>query len=57
MLEMICAVINPGMEPVIISGRPVNDQIIEHSEYLPSGRSFREALEDLKNEVERERKA
>ena len=55
MLQTICAILLPGAEPDI---RPVSDrrwghnQIVEHSPLLPQGRSFRDAINDIKTTLD-----
>lgn len=48
MLQIICNVFFPGRNPEYREGSNGNDQIIEHSLYLPKGRSFKEAIKDIK---------
>ena len=45
MLDLICEVYLPGAEPASVAGSEAADQIVHHSQDLPAGRSFREALE------------
>ena len=45
MLDTICEVYLPGNRPVSVAGSEAADQIVHHSQDLPNGRSFREALE------------
>ena len=53
MLEIICETFLPGRSPQRVpSERVVSDQIVEHSAYLPRGRSFEEALKDIKGATE-----
>ncbi len=48
MLQIICNVFFPGRNPEYREGSNGNDQIIEHSLYLPKGRLFKEAIIDIK---------
>ncbi len=48
MLQIICNVFFPGRNPEYFEGSNGNDQIIEHSLYHPKGRSFKEAIKDIK---------
>jgi len=53
MLKIICEVFLDGKGPESIEHKGVaKDQIIEHSEHLPSGRSFVEAIKDIKSATE-----
>jgi len=52
MLETICHILLPDKKPEYKSGDNSQDQIIEHSQALPKGRSFKDALCDLKKDVE-----
>ena len=45
MLDTICEVYLPANRPASVAGSEAADQIVHHSQDLPSGRSFREALE------------
>jgi UDP-glucose 4-epimerase len=50
MLEIICGTFLPGQKPKrAASERAACDQIVEHSACLPCGRSFEEALRDIKS--------
>ncbi len=53
MLEATCDVFLPGQTPVIKPGAKSFDQVIESSDALPSGRSFKEALHDIQREQAR----
>lgn len=49
MLKIICEVFLGGKEPECVGHEGVaKDQIIERSSHLPSGRSFEEAIKDIK---------
>jgi UDP-glucose 4-epimerase len=48
MLETVCNVLLPGSKPKIREGNPGYDQIIELSHLLPTGRTFEEAVKDIK---------
>ena len=50
MLQTICDVIFPGKKPEYRKGKNGSNQIIEHSEYLPNGRSFEEAIKDARSD-------
>ncbi len=52
MLEIICHILLPDKTPEYKAGDNSHDQIIEHSKALPKGRSFEDALCDLKKDVE-----
>ncbi len=52
MLETICHILLPDKRPEYKSGDNSHDQIIEHSQALLKGRSFEDAICDLKNDVE-----
>ena len=53
MLEIICDTLLPGHRPQhMISKSVIYDQVIEHSTYLPQGRSFAEAIKDIKSASE-----
>ena len=53
MLQIICDVLLPGRKPECAENKDVvRDQIIEHSINLPQGRSFKEAIKDIKNAAE-----
>ena len=56
MLQIICDVLLPEKNPEICSGsKDSYDQIIEHSLSLPKGRSFKEAIEDIKSTLNNEK--
>jgi UDP-glucose 4-epimerase len=48
MLETICDILLPGQEPDVRPGGGGFDQIIEPSVHLPAGRSFADAITDIK---------
>lgn len=48
MLQTICDILLPGSRPERREGAKAYDQIIAHSEGLPRGRSFKEAIMDIK---------
>lgn len=48
MLQLVCDVILPGRKPEYRQGTDGHDIIIEHSAHLPKGRSFEEAIRDIK---------
>jgi UDP-glucose 4-epimerase len=52
MLETICHILLPDKKPEYKSGDNSHDQIIEHSQALLKGRSFENAICDLKKAVE-----
>jgi len=52
MLNIICNVLIPGKKPEYKAGDNSHDQIIEHSQVLPKGCSFMDALCNLKKDVE-----
>ncbi len=53
MLKIICEVFLGGKGPKCVEYEGVaKDQIIEHSSHLPSGRSFEEAIKDIKSATE-----
>jgi UDP-glucose 4-epimerase len=52
MLETICHILLPDKRPEYKSGDNSHDQIIEHSQALLKGRSFEDAICDLKKDVE-----
>ncbi|MFZ0035312.1 MAG: NAD(P)-dependent oxidoreductase [Sedimentisphaerales bacterium] len=53
MLEIICETFLPGRKPQCVASKSVvYDQVIEHSTYLPAGRSFEEAMKDIKSATE-----
>jgi nucleoside-diphosphate-sugar epimerase len=45
MFDMICEVYLSGAKPASAAGSEAADQLVHHSQDLPAGRSFREALE------------
>lgn len=47
MLKIICNVLIPDSEPEYKNGNNGQDQIVEHSDCLPKGRLFEEALKDI----------
>jgi UDP-glucose 4-epimerase len=51
MLEIICEVFLPGERPSRVEGSPAKDQLIETSSVLPPTRSFRAAVEDMRNDA------
>ncbi len=52
MLETICHILLPDKKPEYKAGDNSPDQIMEHSQALPKGRSFKDALCDMKKDVE-----
>jgi len=52
MLETICHILLPDKKPEYKAGDNGPDQIMEHSQALPKGRSFEDAICDLKKDVE-----
>jgi len=52
MLETICHILLPGKKPEYKAGGNSHDQIIEHSQALLKGRSFEDAICDLKKDAE-----
>lgn len=53
MLKTICNILLDGKGPDYIESKGVAyDQIIEHSNCFPAGRSFEEAIKDIKSEAE-----
>ena len=52
MLEIICHILLPDKKPEYKAGDNGPDQIMEHSQALPKGRSFEDAICDLKKDVE-----
>ncbi|MDD5063437.1 MAG: NAD(P)-dependent oxidoreductase [Phycisphaerae bacterium] len=53
MLRIICDVLLDGREPEHVEKEETgHDQIIEHSSHLPSGRSFEEAIRNIKSATE-----
>jgi len=52
MLETICHILLPDKRPEYKSGDNSHDQIIEHSQALLKGRSFEDAICDLKKDAE-----
>jgi nucleoside-diphosphate-sugar epimerase len=51
MLETICHILLPDKKPEYKSGDNCHDQVIEHSQALLKGRSFEDAICDLKKEL------
>ncbi|MFA5800454.1 MAG: NAD(P)-dependent oxidoreductase [Candidatus Peribacteraceae bacterium] len=51
LLKDICAILLPGQDPIRQKGETGADQIIEPSPELLAGRSFRQALEEIKGGV------
>jgi len=47
MLEALCDILIPGTSPQHQKGQKGADQIIKHSSYLPKGRTFKSAVEDI----------
>lgn len=50
MLNIICDILLPGSEPEYEVGIDGQDQIVEHSLELRKGRSFKKAIENIKND-------
>jgi hypothetical protein len=48
MLNTICDVLLPGSVPSEVEGPDGEDQVFEPSSALPSGTSFREAIDDIR---------
>lgn len=48
MAEQICEVLLPKNLPLFLQGKETYDQIVEPSIDLPTSRTFREALNDIK---------
>lgn len=48
MLQIICDVILPNRKPECREGKGGQDQIIGHSARFPKGRSFEDAIRDIK---------
>jgi nucleoside-diphosphate-sugar epimerase len=48
MLETICRVLLPGKRPDVQPGNSGHDQVVDSSRSLPKGRTFKEAIEDIK---------
>lgn len=53
MLEIICSILLPDRIPERLKGEKVINQTVEHSSCLPKGRSFRDAIKDIKRNMER----
>lgn len=53
MLQIICKELLPNKKPESHKGKKGHDQIVEHSTFLPKGRSFQEAIKDIKKNGQR----
>ena len=47
MLQQVCDVLAPGLQPLVCEGGEARHQVIDPSPVLPATRSFREALVDI----------
>lgn len=54
MLESICRIFLPGFNPKIYPNKDGYDQVVEVSDVMPSGRSFEEALINIKERAAEE---
>lgn len=52
MLQTICDILLPGLQPAIAEGPEAMSQVIEPSKHLPKSRGFREALLDIKDDCQ-----
>jgi UDP-glucose 4-epimerase len=53
MLRIICDVLLDGRDPDYIESKSTaQDQVVEHSSHLPAGRSFKQAIEDIRSATE-----
>lgn len=53
MLQQVCDVLAPTLNPVVVEGGEAKNQVIHPSPVLPPGRNFQEALRDIGNERRR----